>query len=81
MSVIATKFKKLSELRIRAGLTQTQLALTSKTNTALISRLENGTHSPRPKNALKICEALGVEFDDIFEIVEVKKEALWEAKD
>lgn len=33
----------------------------------------NGTRNPSPRTAKKICEALQVEFDDIFEIVPSKR--------
>lgn len=69
MSKIRAKGKNLAEARIRKFLTVKELAEMTSVNVAIICRSENGKSSPNPKAAKAICEALGAEFDDLFEIV------------
>lgn len=57
---------KVKELRIKAGLTQSELGLLSGLSQNSISSLEVGQYSPRAFNALKICSALGCKFEDCF---------------
>ncbi|TYQ14767.1 UNVERIFIED_CONTAM: DNA-binding XRE family transcriptional regulator [Acetivibrio alkalicellulosi] len=78
MTTIIVNASKLAELRIKAGFTQNLLAKASGTNVSLISRLEKGDHTPRPDSALKICNALGVRFDDLFEISDESKDSVRE---
>ena len=69
MCTIKVKEKNiLTSLRIRKGLSMNELAKKADLNVAVISRIENELSIPRPKTALKICDALGVGFDEIFEI-------------
>lgn len=57
---------KVKELRIKAGLTQSELGLLSGLSQNSISSLEVGQYSPRAFNALKICSALDCKFEDCF---------------
>ena len=66
MSVLAKA--KLIVLRIEAGYTIRELSEKAKVPTATISRAENG----KPlsvKSAKKLCQALNVEFNEVFQIV------------
>ena len=51
---------KLKELRVKSGLTQSELAEKSGVTVASLSRWENGTRSPRQIDVEKITSALGV---------------------
>ncbi len=68
MVIVKVDSKKLIQSRIKAGHTQRTLALASGTKPVLISRLEAGKTNTRPQNAKKICNALGVEFEELFQI-------------
>jgi len=68
MSLITVDSQKLIETRVKAGFSQNTLAKKSNTSSALISRLEANKANPRPTSAVKICEALGVDFDSLFSI-------------
>ena len=57
---------RVKDLRIKAGLTQTELGYLSGLSQNSISSLEVGQYSPRAFNALKICAALGCKFEDCF---------------
>ena len=70
MSIIVVDRQKMVNLRVRAGFTQNSLAKASGTSSALISRVESGSTNLRPSNAIKICRALGVEFDEVFSLSE-----------
>lgn len=69
MLTVKPKTHVIQEIRIRKGFTQKKLAEKAKLNALTILNIENGISTPNPATALKIREALGVEFDDIFEIV------------
>ena len=68
--MICTKGKALSEQMIRAGLTGAGLARTTGITQGYICQIVNGKRSPMPPTAKRICDALGCEFDDVFEITE-----------
>ena len=68
MCTIKIKGTELTTLRVKKGFSMNDLSKKINCNVGVISRIENDTVSPRPKTAQKICEALGVEFDEIFEI-------------
>jgi DNA-binding XRE family transcriptional regulator len=63
----------MRRLRIVQGFSTNQLAQKAILNTVTINKIENGKHSPNPSTALKICKALGVEFDEIFELVDISE--------
>jgi transcriptional regulator with XRE-family HTH domain len=58
-----------SELLIRKGLSRRGLAEKARIGEATAIQICNGQRNPSPRTAKRICEALEVEFDDIFEIV------------
>jgi transcriptional regulator with XRE-family HTH domain len=52
--------------RIKNGFSQRELAKRAELSSALISQIENSERNPSPNSAKKICDALHVNFDDIF---------------
>ena len=66
---IRTKSKGLREVLIRKGLTATSMAAVAGIGTVTALQVCNGSRSPSPRIAKKIVDSLGVEFDDVFEIV------------
>jgi DNA-binding XRE family transcriptional regulator len=73
MLTIKPKTQKLQTVRIKNGLSTKKLAVKAKLNPLTILNIENGLSAPNPSTASKICTALGVGFDDIFELVDEKK--------
>jgi DNA-binding XRE family transcriptional regulator len=63
---IVTDTKALVVTRIRAGLSQNSLSKQAKVSKTLICQIEGGNRNPSAKTARKICDALGVEFEEIF---------------
>lgn len=68
MKSIKAKEKAIHELRLKKGLTLRALA--EKANIAYITafNLENKKTCPTPTTVKKVCQALDVSFDEIFEI-------------
>lgn len=73
MKILKVDGQKLCELRIKQGHTCRSLSEKAGVHYSIISRLEENATSPRPINAIRIAEALGVSFDDLFEIVDRNK--------
>jgi len=69
MHTIIVKHATMNRQRITKGLSIRGLADIAKLNPVTILKIENQKSKPNPSTAAKICKALGVEFDDIFEIV------------
>lgn len=67
---------ELREYRIKAGYSVEGLAKAMGINAATVSYIENKKRHPSPAYAQKICQALQKSFDEIFEIIDAKKE--WE---
>lgn len=63
---IICKSKELETIRIKKGFSRGFLATEVGVRTLTISRIEKGEVSPTPKTAKKICDALNIEFDEIF---------------
>lgn len=57
--------EKLKNLRIRAGLTQDELAKKLNASKQSISRYENSTREPNIKTAKRIADALGVSLESL----------------
>ena len=74
MKILRVKSDKLCELRMKQGETFTSLSKKAGVHYLVISRLESGKNATRPANAVRIAKALGVPFDELFEIV--NKEAV-----
>ncbi|KHL95405.1 hypothetical protein QW71_12915 [Paenibacillus sp. IHB B 3415] len=60
--------EKLTELMYRRGLTRRQLAKSAGIGEVTAQQVCNGQRNPSPPVAKKIVDALGVEFEDIFEL-------------
>lgn len=65
---IILKPGKLTEARLRAGMTQKMLADALEMSRAFVAALELGERSPSPVTAKKITKSLGCQFDDLFEV-------------
>lgn len=67
--IILKSKKEFNERLIKDGFSKRGFAQKSCVPYATLIQISNGKQSPRPETAKKICEALGVNFDDIFRIV------------
>jgi transcriptional regulator with XRE-family HTH domain len=67
--IIHPKADSLTSLRIKKGLSQRELAKKAGLSHCHLSQIENNHRYPSPRTAQKICQALGCDFDDLFEIV------------
>lgn len=74
MKALKANGRKICDLRMKQGDTLASLSQKSGVHYLVISRLESGLNSTRPANAVRLAEALGVPFDEIFEIVDRKQE-------
>jgi DNA-binding XRE family transcriptional regulator len=61
---------ELNHIRIKSGFTVTGLANATGVSQQFISAIIKGRYHPSAITAKKICDALGVEFDQVFEIAE-----------
>lgn len=61
---------ELKDARIRAGLTQAQVAKIAGVSTLMYQRYEYGTSDPTVKVAIRIADALGVDVKELFGEVE-----------
>lgn len=71
---------KLNGLRLRLGYNKTEFSQKIGLSKPMTVQICNGTRHPSPRSAKKICDALQVEFDDIFEIVTSEKKQEGEHK-
>ena len=69
MKTLKVNGKRLGELRIKQGDTFRSLSEKAGVHYSVISRLESGVNTTRPASAVRIAKALGVSFDELFEIV------------
>ncbi|OKP82844.1 hypothetical protein A3844_23025 [Paenibacillus helianthi] len=67
------KAEKLTELMFRKGWTRRQLAKSAGIGEVTAQQVCNGQRNPSPPVAKKIVDALGVEFEDIFELTPVSR--------
>jgi transcriptional regulator with XRE-family HTH domain len=58
---------KISEIRIKKGLTQERLSEQSKINLRTLQRIEKGTSAPRGETLKNICQVLGLNMEDILD--------------
>lgn len=66
--------QSISKARIEQGMSMSKLALKSGLSVASISKIERGTtQSVRPLSAQKICDAMGIPFDNLFTIETVAR--------
>lgn len=68
MLTICPKIILLKTSRMKKGLSVRQLAKAAGVNPVTISKIENGISNPTPATAKKICDAVGMAFDDLFEV-------------
>ena len=59
--------KKIREVRKKKGLSQEELAESSKVNLRTIQRIENNESEPRGKTLNLICEVLEINAEDILD--------------
>lgn len=71
--IAVVKKDRLVEQLFRKGWTRRQLAKTAKIGEMTAQQVVNGTRNPGPAVAKKIVDALGVDFDEIFEIVSAEE--------
>ena len=64
--------KVLREQRLKAGLTQEQLALEADIRRTFVSVLELGQQQPTITTVYKICKALNISMSRIMELVELE---------
>lgn len=57
---------------IHKGFTQRSFSIQAGISHSMISQIAKGLRNPSPRTAKRICEVLEVQFDDIFEIKDVK---------
>lgn len=69
---ICPKIISLKSSRMKKGLSVRQLAKAADVNPVTISKIENGISKPTPSTAKKICDAIGVSFDELFELTSEK---------
>jgi transcriptional regulator with XRE-family HTH domain len=55
--------------RIKKGFSQRELARQTGLSSSFLIQFENGKRNIGPEAASKICQVLGVEFEEIFEVV------------
>lgn len=61
---------ELNRIRIKSGFSMIGLAKAAGLSQQFISALIKGRYNPSAVTAKRICDALGVEFDQVFEIAE-----------
>jgi transcriptional regulator with XRE-family HTH domain len=69
MSQIKGKGVKINKKRIKKGWSLRDFSKKTGINISNLSSIENKNKSVMPKTAKSICEALGEEFDELFEII------------
>ena len=58
----------LAMLRIKKGYGLRKLSEISEVNYSTINKIENGKQKTTPETAQKICVALGVKFEEVFQV-------------
>jgi transcriptional regulator with XRE-family HTH domain len=66
MLMILIKDKDFKEILIRQGLSQRAFSEKAGISSPFLSQVLQGKRNPGPKTSKKMCDSLGVEFDDIF---------------
>jgi putative transcriptional regulator len=64
--MIKTKIDALIDIRIKKGFSQRELARKTGLSCSFISQIEKKNRNVSPSTAKKICDALEVDFEDIF---------------
>lgn len=71
--VVVRDMEKLRNDTAKAGLTYSNLAKSIGVSKTTIGSIYTGKRNPSPKVAVKICEILGVQFENIFFVSSVHK--------
>lgn len=72
VQAISRQFKTA---RFRKGLSLRALGQVAGLCAATVFKIENNEAFPTPQSTKKLCDALEVEFEQIFEVIDVKKGA------
>jgi transcriptional regulator with XRE-family HTH domain len=65
--------KTITELRMRRGMTQSDLANAAKISPAVIISIEKGHRIPRPASIRKVAAALGVEVHELWDAIKAAR--------
>lgn len=68
MKIKLKNVRSFNELIIKRGFTKNGLSQAVELSQPTIVQISNGKRNPSPSTAKRLSEALGVEFDDVFEI-------------
>lgn len=71
ISIKVKDAKLLIESRIKSGMSYRDVAKISKINYSTICKVEKANSPVTPRIAKALCSALNLNFDDVFEIVDV----------
>lgn len=74
-TIIKSKSNQVKINRIKKGLSTRAFYNMAGISSATLCKIENYNTSLLPQTAKKICEALELKFDDLFEIIETEKGA------
>jgi len=66
---MSSPLQALTRFRARLGMTQSELAKRSGVALRTISSIETGKHEPEPVTIGKLAQALGLEFDELYEAI------------
>ncbi|MDQ0257944.1 DNA-binding Xre family transcriptional regulator [Evansella vedderi] len=64
---------KFNELVIKKGWSKNKLSVEAKLSQPTVVQISKGVRNPTPLSAKKLCDALEVSFDEIFEIIDEKE--------
>lgn len=68
MVIIVAKKDVFTKTRVKKGLSLNTIAKIANLHYTTINRIENGKTNVSPETAKKVCDALGLEFDELFNI-------------
>lgn len=67
---IRMRGNQLAVTRMKKGMSVRALAKKANISHCYLSQIENRQRNPSPKIAVRLCQALEVDFDELFEVVE-----------
>lgn len=73
MKIVLKDLDKFQELLLRKGFTKRELSRKAGISEVYAQQISNGERNPGTKVAKRICEALALEFDDIFFVADIRK--------
>jgi DNA-binding XRE family transcriptional regulator len=71
MKIKLKNTRSFNELIIKKGFSKNSLSKATQLGQPTIVQISNGLRNPSPVTAKRIVDVLGVEFDEIFKIVEI----------